>query len=216
MQVSKAILSVIILFSVPSFAEYYEHPQNLYNKSLEAYEKNDFGYAMFYAKQARALDPSNKNIRTLFFKIRQDIGLPTIFSEEQFSSKIITFIFQSFPPHLNAFVAGVLFILGAGIISLLLLKQIKIPIFVPIIVCSVSIFLMIQAIIQYQLFQTDERVILKTTSLYEEPSTNSTKLQELPAGTEIKVIAKTDDFLLVQLLNSTEAWVLTNEIPPLF
>ncbi|MGL4388247.1 MAG: SH3 domain-containing protein [Brevinema sp.] len=213
MKISMLVISFTILTGVPSFTKNYEHPQNLYNSSLESYEKHDLGHAMFYAKKAIKLAPGDNNIRSLFFKIRQDLGLPSIFSEDQFSHRLTTFLFQSFPPHLNAFAGGILFILASGIISLLMFNQIRIPKFVPIILFTLSFFMMIQAVAQYYFFNKDERVVLATSTLYEEPSINSTKLQDIPAGTEVSVIDQTEEFLLIKLLNSTEAWILSNHAP---
>ncbi|MGL4393874.1 MAG: SH3 domain-containing protein [Brevinema sp.] len=211
----KKYILLLYLLTTPIFAKQYEHPQNLYNKALEAYEKQDLGTAMFYAKGAMKLSPGSKNTRILFFKLRQELGLPTIFSEDQFSQQLSTFLFQSFPPHVDAFFAGVLFILGAGLLSLIILNQISISKYIPTTILALSFLMMLQSTIQYQFFKVDERVILTSTALYEEASLDGTVLQNLKAGTELTVIDQSEEFLLIKLLNSSEGWISKDAAPPL-
>lgn len=217
MQISKFMIILFMLFSSNIFAKYYEHPQNLYNQAISAYQNNDLGSAMFYTKKAFMLAPNNKFIRPFFFKLRKEIGLPSIFSEDTLSKRITSSIFQGVAPHYNAILAGFMFIIGSIFVSLMLLKKINNKPSIYIVSFTLSLFLITQAIIQYYyVFNVSNRIVLSEVQLYEEPSTESTILEKIPAGTEVEVIDQTDNFILVRLLNGTEAWSLTNSIPPLF
>ncbi|MGL4676501.1 MAG: hypothetical protein ACRCWI_02395 [Brevinema sp.] len=210
---------IALLFSITTHSQEYSHPYNNHNQALDYYQIGEFGKAMFYSKRAMLLDPSNIEIRKLFYTIRHDIGLPPIYATDTKGAQLVSSIIFRDPPHITVMIGGALFFGASLLVSLLLLGKIRnykkialIGIWIGLIL---SLLLFIKSSVQYYFFfLPDQRIIIETTKAYEEPSIESSHLLDLPAGTEVTVVVTLEDFYLVRTLDGKEYWI--NPIPELW
>lgn len=213
---SLLLLNTSILFGVE-----YNNPDMYYNDALAFYQQKELGKAMYAIKKAYLLAPDVEHIRKLFYTIRYDIGLPPIYATDRLSLQIFAKVFASHPPHINALIGGGLFLGASILVSLLILGKItayrKISMIGIWFLFVTAGILFLQAGVQYYVFfAPDQRVVLQKISAYEEPSFESTKLIDLPEGTEVTVVAQTDEFLLIRTLDGKEYWVNPQFIPVLW
>ena len=223
MSVNKILIVLLILITSYSlsYSQEYDHPNNSYNKALKYYQQDHLGNAMFHTKRAFLLNPTDKNIRELFYTIRKDIGLPQIYSNDSFSNILFSNIFSQLRPQTNALIGSLLFLLGSLLLSCVLINKIIkykniaiIAIWISFIFSGINF---IQATVQYYLFfASDQRIVLTKTKAYEEASTESLYLLDLPAGTEVKVIVQNQEFYLIRTLDGKEYWITPAFIPPLW
>lgn len=222
-----AFYKILILFLtlLPSsilVSQEYEHPNNLYNKALTYYHNNDLGNAMYYTKEALILTPYKNEIRTLFYQIRKDIGLPQIYSSDTIGGEIFSYLFGRIPPQINSLLGACLFVLGSLLVMGMILKMITAS-YQKITTIGIWIFfigagiLFTQALVQYYIFfKPNQGVLITESSAYEEPYNDSFKVLDLPAGTEVSIIDTVEEFYLVKTLDGKEYWVITQNVPLLF
>ncbi len=213
------VYQILILLLTLSNVYGNEYPNQNYNDSLTYYQNGDLGRAMFYSKRAILLEPSDPQIRNLFYTIRHDIGLPTIYATDSISSQMLSYVFGSLPPHINASIGAVFFVLASILVSLSLLGKLdKHKNITLMSTCGFFIIagvLFIQAGVQYYFFfSPDQRVVINDTKAYEEPSTESVVLLTLPAGSEVTITMQSEDFYLAKTLDGKEYWI--QNIPPLW
>ncbi len=210
---------ILILLMIVSNTYGNEYPNQNYNEALTYYQNGEIGKAMFYSKRAILLDPSDSEVRSLFYSIRHSIGLPSIYATDSFTSQTLSHIFGSLPPHINATVGAVFFVLASVLVSLLLIgklekhKNISLMGIWGFFIISGALF--IQAGVQYYFFfSPDQRVVINDIRAYEEPSIDSEELLTLPAGTEVTITMQSEDFYLAKTLDGKEYWI--QNIPPLW
>lgn len=193
----------------------FTHPNDLYNNGLQFYYNDEYGTAMRCIKKAMLLAPNNKQIRTLFYQLRREIGLPIVFTQDNIVSRIFAVFFNAVPPQWNA-ILGSLLLLIVSLIIFLPVKKKKYILYI-IGMFSISMALLSIGLIRYYIFfSVPDRVAIRAVDLYEEPDVESKKNITLPAGSELKVVDQIGKFLLVKTLDKREAWVQEESVPPLW
>lgn len=193
----------------------FPHPNDLYNNSVRFYANSEYGKAMRCVKKAMLLAPDNQQIRTLFYQLRREIGLPIVFTQDNVVSRIFAVFFNAVPPQWNA-ILGSLLLLIVSLIIFLPVKKKKYLLYI-IGMSSISVALLSIGLIRYYIFfDVPDRVAIQAVDLYEEPDVESKKDISLPAGSELRVVDQIGQFLLVKTLDKREAWVQEEFVPPLW
>ncbi|SFB76956.1 hypothetical protein SAMN02745150_00712 [Brevinema andersonii] len=193
----------------------FTHPNNLYNNGLQFYYNSEYGPAMKCIKKAMLLAPNNKQIRTLFYQLRREIGLPVVFTQDNVISRMFAVFFNAVPPQWNA-ILGSFLLLIVSLIVFLPVKKKKYILYI-IGMFSTSVVLLSVGLIRYYIFfNVPDRIATHIIDLYEEPDVKSKKNITLPAGSELRVVDQIGEFLLVKTLDKREAWVQEEFVPPLW